>query len=231
MARTIERPAAAAGVSAERVSGRAIAIFAVVSVALLMASIDSTIVAVGLPQMMNGLNTNLVWIAGPSPATRLTQTVMMPMAGKLCDDFGPQDAVSGLRGAFHLARALRARAQRLPADCLSRATGHWRRRLSAVGAPASSATFRPRVAARRIGLFTSVFPLGGIIGPNLGGWMIDHFVARSSPSTSRSAWRSSGAGHCLLLPKARREPRASAVRPGRRGGSSPVRHHRTDLPP
>ncbi|MCC6935972.1 MAG: MFS transporter, partial [Thermomicrobiales bacterium] len=74
--------------ASQSVSPRSIAIFAVVSLALLMASIDSTIVAVGLPEMMSGLNTNLVWISWVITGYSLTQTVMMPMAGKLSDDLG-----------------------------------------------------------------------------------------------------------------------------------------------
>src|SRR5204862_3085152 len=32
----------------------------------------------------------------------------------------------------------------------------------------------PESRGRMIGLFTSVFPIGGIIGPNLGGFIIEH---------------------------------------------------------
>ena len=74
--------------SEESVSPRSILIFAIVSLALLMSSIDSTIVAVALPNMMKGLNTNLIWISCVINGYSLTQTVMMPMAGKLSDDFG-----------------------------------------------------------------------------------------------------------------------------------------------
>ena len=29
-----------------------------------------------------------------------------------------------------------------------------------------------------IGLFTSIFPIGGIVGPNLGGWIVSHYSWR-----------------------------------------------------
>ena len=41
---------------------QAYAIFGVVAMALLMASIDATIVAVALPTMLHELSTNLAWI-------------------------------------------------------------------------------------------------------------------------------------------------------------------------
>src|SRR3954447_26804567 len=72
----------------DQVTTRQIVIFAIVSMGLLMSSIDSTIVAVGLSQMMTGLQTNLLWIGWVITAYSLTQTVVMPMAGKLSDDFG-----------------------------------------------------------------------------------------------------------------------------------------------
>ncbi len=36
----------------------------------------------------------------------------------------------------------------------------------------------PENRERAIGLFTSIFPIGGIIGPNLGGWIVSQFSWR-----------------------------------------------------
>src|SRR5579884_4560684 len=73
---------------AERVGAREIIIFVIVSLALLMSSIDGTVVAVGIPDMMKGLHTNLVWIGWVLTGYSLTQTMVLPMAGKLSDDLG-----------------------------------------------------------------------------------------------------------------------------------------------
>ena len=53
-----------------------------------MFSIDSTIVAVALPTMTSDLHTNLVWIGWTLTAYQLTQTIVLPLAGKLAESFG-----------------------------------------------------------------------------------------------------------------------------------------------
>src|ERR1700730_18603738 len=63
-------------------------VFGIVALALLMASVDGTIVAVGLPTMLAELNTNLAWIGWTLTAYALTQTIVMPIAGKLSDEWG-----------------------------------------------------------------------------------------------------------------------------------------------
>jgi multidrug resistance protein len=167
-------------VLADRVSGRAIAIFAVVSVALLMSSIDSTIVAVALPTMMKGLDTNLVWVSWVITGYSLTQTVMMPMAGKLSDDWGRKNLFLGCVVLFtgsSLLCAVAPNVYLLIVFRVMQAVGGGAFLPSAAGIV--SDVFSPRRRGTAIGLFTSVFPLGGIIGPNVGGWVIDHFGWRA----------------------------------------------------
>ena len=36
----------------------------------------------------------------------------------------------------------------------------------------------PQTRARMVGLFMSIFPVGGIIGPNLGGFIVEHWSWR-----------------------------------------------------
>lgn len=174
------RATAAPIASGGSVSPRSIAIFAVVSLALLMASIDSTIVAVGLPEMMRGLNTNLIWISWVITGYSLTQTVMMPMAGKLSDDFGRKRLFLGCVVLFTTSSLLCAMApnvELLIAFRVLQAVGGGAFLPSAAGIV--SDVFSAEHRGTAIGLFTSVFPLGGIVGPNVGGWMIDNFGWRS----------------------------------------------------
>src|SRR4051812_18099442 len=62
--------------------------FGLAGLTLLMFSIDSTIVAVALPTFISDLQTNLVWAGWTLTAYALTQTVMMPLVGKLAEQFG-----------------------------------------------------------------------------------------------------------------------------------------------
>src|SRR5262245_34809772 len=62
--------------------------FVLAALSLMIFSIDSTIVAVALPTMTADLHTNLVWIGWTLTAYQLTQTVVLPLAGKLAESFG-----------------------------------------------------------------------------------------------------------------------------------------------
>ena len=159
---------------------RPIAIFAVVSLALLMSSIDSTVVSVALPTMMAGLKTNLVWIGWVITGYSLTQTIVLPMAGKFSDDFGRKRLFLSCVALFTLSSFLCAIAPNVYLLILFRV-------LQAMGGgafmPSAAGIVSDVFGARRrgtaIGLFTSVFPIGGIIGPALGGWVIDNFGWRA----------------------------------------------------
>jgi EmrB/QacA subfamily drug resistance transporter len=162
------------------VGPRQVAIFVVVSLALLMSSIDSTIVAVGLPNMVDGLNTNLIWVGWVLTAYSLMQTIIMPMAGKLSDDFGRKNLFLGAVILFTVGSMLCAIAPNVYLLILFRviqAIGGGAFMPSAAGIV--SDVFGPKNRSTAIGLFTSVFPIGGIIGPNLGGWVIDHYSWRA----------------------------------------------------
>jgi MFS family permease len=63
-------------------------VFAIVSLALLMASIDSTIVAVGLPTLLLDLKTNLALVGWTLTGFQFSQSIIMPIMGKLSDDLG-----------------------------------------------------------------------------------------------------------------------------------------------
>ncbi len=173
-------PALAEDLDVPAVGPKQIAIFVVVSLALLMSSIDSTIVAVGLPNMMAGLHTNLVWIGWVLTAYSLMQTIIMPMAGKLSDDFGRKNLFLGCVVLFTGSSMLCAIAPNVYLLIVFRV-------LQAVGGGAFmpsaagivSDVFGAKNRGTAIGLFTSVFPIGGIIGPNLGGWVIDNFSWRA----------------------------------------------------
>src|SRR3979490_3637091 len=67
---------------------RAYLFFGLAALSLLMFWIDSTVVAVALPNMMSDLQTSLVWLGWTLTAYALTQTAVMPLAGQLSEQFG-----------------------------------------------------------------------------------------------------------------------------------------------
>src|SRR5439155_20297530 len=139
--------------------------FGLASISLLMWSIDSTIVTVALPTMMRELNTSLVWIGWTLTGYTLSQTAMMPLAGKLSEQFGRMRVFLACVLLFTLGSLLCGLAPSiwlLIAFRVLQAVGGGGFMPSAVGIVAREF---PEQRGRMIGLFTSVFPIGGIVGP------------------------------------------------------------------
>ena len=70
----VERP--------QRIGQRQYLFFALAALGVLMAAIDSTIVAVGLPDLERGFNAPLHWVGWTLTAYSLVQIIMLPIAGK-----------------------------------------------------------------------------------------------------------------------------------------------------
>src|SRR5690349_4190049 len=62
--------------------------FGLAALGVLMGSIDSTIVAVALPQLTADLHAPLAWVGWTLTAYQLVQVIMLPVAGKLSDSLG-----------------------------------------------------------------------------------------------------------------------------------------------
>ena len=144
-------------------------IFAVVSMALLMGSIDQTIVATALPRLQHDLHTTVNWSGWTITAYQLGAVLTLPVAGRVADLYGRKKVfmicvviftasslACGLSDSIYMLVPLRA--------------------IQAIGGGA----FMPSASGivsesfgkdrdRAIGMFTSIFPLGALIGPVLGG--------------------------------------------------------------
>lgn len=160
-------------------SGSAYLVFAIVATALLMSSIDSTVVAVGLSTMMQELNTNLAWIGWTLTGYQLAHTVIMPIAGKLSDELGRKRVFLGAVVMFTLTSMATALAPNVYWLILFRVLqgisgGSFMPTATGIVGDAFGAKRR----AAAIGLFGSIFPIGGILGPNIGGFIIDHYSWR-----------------------------------------------------
>jgi EmrB/QacA subfamily drug resistance transporter len=153
-------------------------IFISAGLGLLMYSIDSTVVAVAFPNFIKDFNTNVLWAAWTISIYLIAVTSVMPLMGNLSDSFGRKKVFLISLILFtvsSLACGLAPNIYSLVAF----------RFLQGVG----GASFLPTAAGivsdqfpghreRAIGLFTSIFPIGGIVGPNLGGWIVSRFSWR-----------------------------------------------------
>jgi len=150
-------------------------IFAVAGIAVLMNGIDATIVTVGLPAMMKDFHTSVALIGWTLMGYVLAQAIIMPILGKLSDDLGRRKMFLGATLIFTASSVAVA----LSPDII------WAiifRLLQGLGGgaflPLATGIVSDTFGERRmtaIGLFSSIFNSGGLIGPNVGGFLIDNF--------------------------------------------------------
>lgn len=149
-------------------------VFAVVAIALFMASIDQTIVATALNAIQTDLGAELTWSGWTITIYSLGQIIAMPMAGRLGDHFGRKKVflvavvvfalaslACGFAGNIYVLVALRAVQALGGGAFLPSATG-------------IVADHYGRQRDRAVGMFTSIFPIGGILGPILGGVFVTY---------------------------------------------------------
>jgi EmrB/QacA subfamily drug resistance transporter len=161
----------------EAVAGRYV-VFTIVSLALLMASVDQTIVATALPSLQHDLHAQVNWSSWTLTIYALGQILVMPLAGKLGDQYGRKKIFLGAAVLFTTASLCCGFAGNIFLLIVLRG-------VQAIGGGAFMPTATGIVAQqfgperdRALGLFSSVFPLGGIIGPVLGGVFVTYWSWR-----------------------------------------------------
>lgn len=147
-------------------------------VSMLMFAVDSSIVAVALRTLVHDLDTSLALAGWTLTGYALAQIVAMPVVGKLAERFGQMRVFVICVVVFTLGSLLCGLASNIYVliGCrILQALGGGGIMPSAVGIIARAF---PESRNRMLGLFTSIFPLGGIIGPNVGGLLLEHFSWR-----------------------------------------------------
>jgi EmrB/QacA subfamily drug resistance transporter len=153
-------------------------VFAVVSIALFMAAVDQTIVATALGTLQHDLHAQVNWSSWTITIYALGQILVMPLAGSISDQYGRKKvfvAAVALFTVASLACGLANDIYTLVALRAVQAVGGGAFMPSATGIVADQ--FGPD-RDRAIGLFTSIFPIGGIVGPILGGVFVTYWSWR-----------------------------------------------------
>jgi EmrB/QacA subfamily drug resistance transporter len=153
-------------------------IFAACSVALLMGSMDATIVATALHTLTREMGSSISWTSWTITAYLLGQTVAMPIAGRLSDSWGRKRMFLIFVVTFTVASLLCGLAVNVYMLIVCRflqALGGGGFVPSAMGAVADR---WGRDRERAIGFFSSIFPLGALVGPALGGLIVTFFTWR-----------------------------------------------------
>jgi EmrB/QacA subfamily drug resistance transporter len=154
--------------------GRILAIYAGLMVTLLLAALDQTIVATALPRIVTDLGgiTQYSWVF---TAYMLTSTVTVPLYGKLGDVYGRKNLFLFAIVVFLIGSALCGAATDMTQLIVFRA-------IQGIGAgglfPLSLAVIGnivpPRDRGRWQGLIGAVFAASSILGPAVGGFIVDN---------------------------------------------------------
>ncbi len=157
---------------------RRVLMFAIIALALLMMSVDSTIVATALHSLQLGLDTSINWAGWTITAYSFGFVLMLPISGKLSERYGRRRVFVGSVVAFTAASLLCGLADNIYLLIALRA-------IQAAG----GAGFTPSATGlvvdhfgdardRAVSLFGSIFPIGAMIGPVFGGLFVTYWSWR-----------------------------------------------------
>ena len=154
--------------------GRILAIYSGLMAALLLASLDQTIVATALPTIVSDLG-GLHLYSWAFTAYVLAMTVTLPLYGKLGDIYGSKPLFVAAIGIFLVGSVLCGLAWGMPELIAFRALqGAGAGGLFALSHATIGRIVPPRSRGRWQGLVAVTFAVGSIAGPALGGVIVDN---------------------------------------------------------
>jgi EmrB/QacA subfamily drug resistance transporter len=154
-------------------------VFVVGSLAFLLVSISGTSVSVAFPDITTDLNASLILAGWVLSVSQLAGTAIMPLAGKAGEIFGAKRCFLISIAVFTIGSLFSALAPNIYFLIAARF-------IQALGAggflplvTAIVSDLFPNSRQQAIGLFSSIMPIGMIIGPNIGGWLVQDYGWRS----------------------------------------------------
>jgi EmrB/QacA subfamily drug resistance transporter len=153
-------------------------VFGVLAIALFMVSVDQTIVATALHDIQVDLGAELSWTGWTITAYALGQIVTLPLAGRIGDQFGRRRVLLVAVAVFTMTSLCVGFAPNIETLVALRA-------VQALGGGAFMPCATGLIAEhfgpnrdRAVGMFTSIFPIGGMLGPVLGGVLVTYWSWR-----------------------------------------------------
>ena len=154
-------------------------IFVTVSLGLLLTGIAGTSIAVALESIRSSFGISVILAGWVIAIFQLALTASMPIVGKVSDVLGRRRTFMACLGLYIVGSVMAALSPNvwlLIASRLIQALGGGGFMPSAVGIVAE---VFPQSRQRAIGFFSSIFPIGQIVGPVVGGWLIHSFSWRA----------------------------------------------------
>src|SRR6476469_8948538 len=166
------------GTTAEPTPRDRLVIFFALGCVLLLASLDQTIVSTALPTIVGEIGglTHLSWIV---TAYLLATTIVVPLYGKLGDVFGRRIVLQTAVIIFLVGSALCGIAQNLPeliAFRIVQGLGGGGLIVTAIAVVGD--VVPPRERGKYQGFFGGVFGLSTVLGPLIGGFIVDNLSWR-----------------------------------------------------
>lgn len=144
--------------------------------AVLLSSLDTTIIATALPTIAGQFNAfeSFAWVG---TAYVVTSTIGTPLLGKLSDLYGRRVVFQATMVVFLLGSVLCGLAQSMDQLIAARAVqGLGGGGIQALAFAILGDVLPPRERGRYIGFFTMAFTAAALLGPLVGGFIIDHFT-------------------------------------------------------
>jgi EmrB/QacA subfamily drug resistance transporter len=176
--------------SGRRLRGTALAsVLTALLLTLLLEALDQTIVGTALPKItayLQGLD-RYTWVV---TAYLLASTTMIPIIGKISDQFGRKWLIVTGVVIFLAGSALSGAAQTMNELIAFRA-------IQGLGAGTGIALvftvvgdiFPPAERAKWQGIFSSVYGFSSVVGPTVGGWLTDHGPLLGNLVVNATRWR------------------------------------------
>lgn len=147
-------------------------VFAVVGLALLMFSLDGTSVAIAITTISGDLGADLAWTGWVITGAAVGQILALPLGGWLSDRFGGRRMFLAGVALFTLTSGLSALSPSIGALIACRLVQGL---AGGIMLPAANGVVAHQFGHdrdRALALFTSVFPIGAILGPLVGGLVL-----------------------------------------------------------
>ena len=155
--------------------GQLVAVLGALVVAVLLAALDTTIVATALPTIAGELNAfeSYAWVG---TSYIVAATVATPVLGKLSDLYGRRVVFQTTMGVFFFGSVLCGVSRTMPQLIASRAVqGLGGGAIQALAFAILGDILSPRDRGRYIGYFTIAFAAAALAGPLVGGFIIERW--------------------------------------------------------